>query len=96
MLKQPTLLRLNLGIFALHLALMAAFVVIPTMLSGQLGISGDDLWWVYLALLGGGFVAMLPAMILSEKYQRQKLTFVSAIACMTWPCWCLGESREQY
>ncbi|MDA9096039.1 MFS transporter, partial [Porticoccaceae bacterium] len=64
MLKQPTLLRLNLGIFALHLALMAAFVVIPALLSDQLGISGDNLWWVYLALLGGGFVVMLPVMIL--------------------------------
>lgn len=93
LLKQPTLLRLNLGIFALHLALMAAFVVIPTMLSGQLGVSGDDLWWVYLALLGGGFVAMLPVMILGEKYQHQKLTFVSAIACMTVAMLVLG--REQ-
>jgi predicted MFS family arabinose efflux permease len=83
MLKQPTLLRLNLGIFALHLALMAAFVVIPTLLSDQLGISGDNLWWVYLALLGGGFVAMLPVMILGEKYQKQKLAFVAAVGCMT-------------
>ena len=83
MLKQPTLLRLNLGIFALHLALMAAFVVIPTLLSDQLGISGVNLWWVYLALLGGGFVAMLPVMILGEKYQKQKLAFVAAIGCMT-------------
>jgi len=83
MLKQPTLLRLNLGIFALHLALMAAFVVIPTLLSDQLGIGGDNLWWVYLALLGGGFVAMLPVMILGEKYQKQKLAFVAAIGCMT-------------
>lgn len=93
LLKQPTLLRLNLGVFALHLALMAAFVVIPTMLSSQLGISGDDLWWVYLTLLGGGFVAMLPVMILGEKYQRQKPAFVSAIACMTLAMLMLG--REQ-
>jgi predicted MFS family arabinose efflux permease len=67
----------------LHLALMAAFVVIPTLLSDQLGISGDNLWWVYLALLGGGFVAMLPVMILGEKYQKQKLAFVAAVGCMT-------------
>lgn len=93
LLKQPTLLRLNLGVFALHLALMAAFVVIPTMLSSQLSISGDDLWWVYLTLLGGGFVAMLPVMILGEKYQRQKPAFVSAIACMTLAMFMLG--REQ-
>lgn len=93
LLKQPTLLRLNLGIFSLHLALMATFVVIPSMLSGQLGISGDDLWWLYLVLLGGGFIAMLPVMILGEKYQRQKLAFVSAIGCMTVAMLVLG--REQ-
>lgn len=90
LLKQPTLLRLNLGIFALHMALMAVFVVIPTMLANQLGIPGDDLWWVYLALLGGGFVAMLPVMILGEKYQCQKLTLVSAIGCMTLAMLALG------
>jgi predicted MFS family arabinose efflux permease len=93
LLKQPTLVRLNVGIFALHLALMATFVVIPAMLFDQLGISGDDLWWVYLALLGGGFVAMLPAMILSEKYERQKPTFVAAIGCMALAMMVLGTER---
>ncbi len=94
LLRQPTLLRLNVGIFALHLALMAAFVVIPTMLSNQLGISSHNLWWVYLGLLGGGFVAMLPVMILGEKYQRQKLVFVSAIGCMTLAMLMLGQEQS--
>ena len=83
LLKDPNLLRLNLGIFALHLILMAAFVVIPVLLAEELGIVGDDLWWVYLLLLGGGFVAMLPAMIAGEKLQRQKLSFTAAVACVT-------------
>ena len=83
LLKDPNLLRLNFGIFALHLTLMAAFVVIPVLLAEELGMVGSDLWWVYLILLGGGFVAMLPAMIAGEKYQRQKLSFTSAVGCMT-------------
>ena len=83
LLKDRNLLRLNFGIFALHLILMAAFVVIPVLLSDELGIGGDDLWWVYLVLLGGGFVAMLPAMIAGEKLQRQKLSFTTAVACVT-------------
>jgi predicted MFS family arabinose efflux permease len=83
LLKNPNLLRLNLGVFALHLILMAAFVVIPKLLAEELGVVGDDLWWVYLLLLGGGFVAMLPAMIAGEKLQRQKLSFTAAVACVT-------------
>jgi len=45
LLSNPVLLRLNLGVFALHLALMAAFVVIPTILTDELGIADRDLWW---------------------------------------------------
>ena len=82
LLSNPVLLRLNLGVFALHLALMAAFVVIPTILTDELGIADRDLWWVYAALLGGGFVAMVPAMILGERHQQQKLSFVSAVAVL--------------
>jgi len=93
LLKDPNLLRLNFGIFALHLILMAAFVVIPVLLSEELGIGGDDLWWVYLLLLGGGFVAMLPAMIAGEKLQRQKLSFTGAVACVTLAMLLLGLFR---
>ena len=93
LLRNPTLLRLNLGIFALHLALMAAFVVIPTILTDELGIAGQDLWWVYAALLGGGFVAMIPAMILGERYHKQKLSFVSAVAILAASMLLLGLQR---
>ena len=93
LLKEPNLLRLNFGIFALHLILMAAFVVIPVLLSEELGIGGDDLWWVYLVLLGGGFVAMLPVMIAGEKLQRQKLSFTGGVACVTLAMLLLGLFR---
>ncbi len=82
LLKQTTLLRLNYGIFALHLALMAAFVAIPTILSEELGVEGQNLWWVYLLLLGGGFFIMLPGMILAEKYNRHKLIFLVSVGVM--------------
>ena len=80
--QEPTLWRLNVGIFILHMVLMAGFVVIPTILTDEMGIAGDNLWWIYLLLLGGGFVAMLPVMILGEKYRRQKGTFVGAVFSM--------------
>jgi predicted MFS family arabinose efflux permease len=93
LLRNPTLMRLNLGIFALHLALMAAFVVIPTILTDELGVANEDLWWVYGALLGGGFLAMIPVMILGERYRRQKLTFVSAVALLAISMLVLGLQR---
>ena len=82
LLREPNLMRLNFGIFALHFALMAAFVAIPTMLSNELGINENNLPWVYLGLLGGGFFVMLPLMILAEKFGYQKLIFIVSVAIM--------------
>jgi predicted MFS family arabinose efflux permease len=82
LLTEPNLMRLNFGIFALHFALMAAFVAIPTMLSNELGINESNLPWVYLGLLGGGFFVMLPLMILAEKFGYQKLIFIVSVAIM--------------
>lgn len=93
LLREPTLMRLNFGVFALHLALMAAFVVIPDILANELGLGGDQLWWVYLSLLGGGFVLMIPAMVLGEKFQRQKLSFCSAVVLLAVSALVLGWQR---
>ena len=94
LLREPSLMRLNLGIFFLHLTLMAAFVVIPTVLVQQLGINPDQLWWVYLCLLGGGFIFMLPAMIFAEKHNAQKKIFVLAVVLMTVAMFVLGSAHN--
>ena len=92
LLREPSLMRLNMGIFFLHMTLMAAFVVIPNVLVQQLAINPDQLWWVYLSLLGGGFIAMLPAMIFTEKRNAQKKIFVLAVALMTLAMLVLGST----
>lgn len=94
--KDPVLQRLNLGIFCLHLVLMAAFVAVPGILAWELAIPEGDLWWVYIALLGGGFVIMLPAVIVGEKYARQKQCFVAAIALMALSMLVLGLYRSDW
>ncbi len=81
-LVDANLARLNFGIFTLHLLLMAAFVVIPALLVEQLGIDGDDLWWVYIALLGGGFVMMVPLLIIGEKQAKHRAVMLLAIAAL--------------
>jgi predicted MFS family arabinose efflux permease len=94
LLSDGTLLRLNWGIFALHFALMAAFVAVPMIISTELSIKDSELPLVYLALLGGGFFIMLPIMILGEKYKLQRLTFLGAVAVMAGATLFLGFERN--
>ena len=75
----PQLLRLNFGIFTLHLAQMAMFVVIPLALVNAAGLALPEHWKVYLPALLLSFVLMIPAIIVAEKKNRTKLIFNGAI-----------------
>ncbi|WP_443744334.1 MFS transporter [Sutterella sp.] len=63
---EPQLLRLNIGIFVLHAALMAVFVVIPTRLT-EMGLPSEHHWWVYLPAVLAGFTVMAPLIIIGER-----------------------------
>ena len=80
-LRDPQLLRLDFGIFALHAAQMAMFVVVPVALKDS-GLPPAQHWAVYLGVLLGSFVLMLPAIIYGEKRSQLKRVFVGAIALM--------------
>jgi MFS family permease len=85
-LKNPQLLRLDFGIFALHAAQMAMFVVVPVALrdngGAHFGSAPNQQWAVYLSVLVGSFVLMIPAIIYGEKYGKMKPVFVGAVALM--------------
>ena len=81
-LKNTQLLRLNFGIFALHAAQMALFIVVPFALKAIPGWDVNQHWKIYLPVLLGSFVLMIPAIIYAEKRAKMKLVFVSAIAVM--------------
>lgn len=81
-LRNRELLRLNFGIFALHAAQMAMFVVIPFLLTKTGGLDHDHHWQVYLPVVVLGFVLMVPAIIYGEKKHRLKQVFVFAISLM--------------
>ena len=81
-LRDGQLLRLNYGIFALHAAQMAMFVVVPFALKQTSGMSENDHWQVYLPVMLASFVLMLPALIYGEKQGKLKPIFVAAIAVM--------------
>jgi MFS family permease len=80
-LRDPQLLRLDFGIFALHAAQMAMFVVVPVALKNS-GLPADQHWWVYLPVLVGSFVLMIPAIIVGEKRGKMKPVFIAAVALM--------------
>jgi len=81
-LKNPELLRLNLGIFSLHAVLMATFVALPLALVESGNLPREQHWWVYLAALLIGFFAMLPFMIYAEKKRQIKRMLPAAVALL--------------
>lgn len=82
LLKDRALLRLDAGIFILHLVLTAMFVVIPLLLQDTGGLAGQRHWQVYLPVLGGGFLAMLPFLIIGERRRQLRAVFLGAIAML--------------
>ncbi len=81
-LRNKELLRLDLGIFALHAMLTASFLVVPGLLRATLDVPVHDQWFVYLPVLLLSVAVMVPAIIVAEKYRRMKGVFVAAVAAL--------------
>ncbi|MBS8241291.1 MFS transporter [Marinobacter lipolyticus] len=77
------LLRLDFGIFALHLALTAIFLVFPLLLQDQLGLPSSSHWWFYLTVMVTSFFAMVPFIIIGEKKRKMKPVLCGAIVLLT-------------
>lgn len=78
----PELVRLNFGIFSLHMVLMAIFVIIPPALVRVGDLPVSEHWKVYLPAVLASFMVMMPGIRLMEKKGRMKLVFVGCIAAM--------------
>lgn len=81
-LRDQQLLRLDLGIFVLHLILTANFVVLPLMLRDQGALPAGRHWELYLPVLVLSFLAAVPFIVIAEKRRRLKPVFVAAIAVL--------------
>ncbi|MGV6859148.1 MAG: MFS transporter [bacterium] len=79
-LRDPQLLRLDFGIFTLHMLMMANFVVLPLQFVEVYGVAAVDHWKIYLPVMLGGFMVMVPFIIIAEKYRRMKQMFTLAVA----------------
>ncbi|HQU14982.1 MAG: MFS transporter [Gammaproteobacteria bacterium] len=81
-LTDPQLLRLDFGIFALHLILTASFVALPLALRDAAHLDVQHQWYLYLPVLVVSVFAMVPFIILAEKRHHMKGVFLGAIAAL--------------
>ncbi len=81
-LRDTQLLRLNFGIFSLHAAQMAMFVVLPFALRNTGNLDIDHQWHVYLPVVLVAFALMIPAIIYGETRGKLKQVFIGAVAAM--------------
>jgi MFS family permease len=75
-------LRLNVGIFSLHVVQMAIFVVVPVALVRHAGMPVNEHWKIYLPVVLGSFALMMPPLLWAERRGRVKLLFLCAIGLL--------------
>ncbi len=71
-LTHKDLLRLNFGVFCLHFIQIAMFVVIPPLLLRLGKLDTAELWKVYLPVIFGSFLFMVPAIFVAEKRRAHR------------------------
>lgn len=80
-LRNPELLRLDFGVFALHAVLMALWLVVPLSLR-QAGLAAEQHWQIYLPVLLISMLLIIPAIIYAEKKAKLKPVFTVAVAVL--------------
>ena len=78
------LIKLDFSVFALHLILTCAFIVVPILLveNNIVALNLEDNWEVYLPVMLLSFIGMLPMIIFAEKRYQHKRMILSAIMIM--------------
>ncbi|MCG2633988.1 MAG: MFS transporter [Gammaproteobacteria bacterium] len=77
-----TLLRLDLGIFILHMVMTATFVALPLMLLQKHGLGIVDHWQLYVPVMLLSVLGMFPLVLLAEKHRRIREVSIFAIVLM--------------
>ncbi len=94
-LRDPELLRLDFGIFCLHLILTALFLAVPVMLR-DLGLEPLQHASLYLPVMLGSIAAMVPFIILAERRGLMKQVFLGAVTSLALAQFALGVLSQQF
>jgi MFS family permease len=76
------LLRLDIGIFVLHMVLTALFVGLPGMLQAKTGLPVGEHWKLYIPVLVLSVVAMVPLVVLGSRNRTTALAYRIAIVVL--------------
>ena len=85
-LTHTDLLRLNFGVFCLHLIQVALFIAVPPLFLKLGGLTAAELWKVYLPVIFGSFVFMVPAIFVAEKRHAHRAMLRLAVAGLVLSC----------
>ena len=75
------LVRLNAGIFILHVVLYAMFVVVPPLVVRG-GLALPEHWKLYLPAILGSFALMIPAILYADRRNQSKPVLIGAVALL--------------
>lgn len=81
-LAERELLRLDFGIFALHAAQMAMFVVMPFAIKEAAGLDENHHWQIYLPVVALSLLCMVPVIVYGEHKAKLKVVLVAAVVLM--------------
>ncbi|HIP53299.1 MAG TPA: MFS transporter, partial [Chromatiales bacterium] len=81
-LRNLDLLRIDWGIFTLHMVLTSVFLAFPLLLR-DLGLETVNHWKVYLPVLVLAIAVMVPFVIIAETRHKMKQVFIGGIAVLT-------------
>lgn len=77
--EDKQLLRLDYGIFALHLALTATFIAVPHILSSEVGFDISLHGWLYFGVMVSAVLVMIPLVMLAEAKGKMKPVFLFSV-----------------
>jgi len=82
------LVRLDVGVLLLHMALMALFVVLPLVLANPAHelLAQAEQWKLYLPVMVVAFIVMIPMIIIAEAKRKMKQVFLISIALLMAGC----------
>lgn len=81
-LHNTTLLRLDLGIFLLHLTMVSLFVVLPLSLTSA-GLPAAEHWKLYLPVVLMAIVLMVPFIIVAERAGKVRAVLIGAAMALS-------------
>jgi MFS family permease len=76
------LMRLNFGMFVVHMVQMAMFLMVPLSLVQVMDLPVARHWTLYFPIVMASFVVMIPAIVWAERNARVKTVFLASIVTL--------------